>query len=84
MFNATWILVAVLYALAVWLARRGRWRAAGVCDLPWRVAALFYTVSLYHRGKGHCTEMLRWAHKKFGPLKVEIRADNAASIKAKN
>jgi hypothetical protein len=45
-FNATWILVAALYALAVWLARRGRLRAAGVCDLPWRVAALFYALVL--------------------------------------
>ena len=40
MFNATWILVAVLYALAVWLAQRGR------VDLPWRVAALFYALVL--------------------------------------
>src|SRR5262249_6144319 len=39
-FNATWILVAALYALAVWLARRGR------VDLPWRVAALFYALVL--------------------------------------
>ena len=40
MFNATWILVAVLYALAVWLARRAR------VDLPWRMAALFYALVL--------------------------------------
>jgi hypothetical protein len=39
-FNASWILVAAVYALAVWLARRGR------VDLPWRVAALFYGLVL--------------------------------------
>ena len=36
MFNATWLYVAALYALAVWLARR-----AGI-GLPWRVASFFY------------------------------------------
>ncbi len=40
MFNAAWIYVGILYALAVWLARR-----AGV-DLPRRVAALFYLLVL--------------------------------------
>ena len=38
--NPTWLYVAVLYALAVWLARRG-----GV-DLPRRIAALFYLLTL--------------------------------------
>ena len=42
MFNATWIYVAVLYALAVWLARR----VGAAPTLPWRVAALFYALVL--------------------------------------
>ena len=38
--NLTWLYVAVIYALAVWLARRGG------ADLPWRVAFFFYAVVL--------------------------------------
>ena len=38
--NGTWAYVAVLYAVAVWAARR-----RGVA-LPWRVAALFYALVL--------------------------------------
>ena len=38
MFNGSWLLVAAVYALSVWLARR-----AGM-DLRWRVAGLFYVV----------------------------------------
>jgi hypothetical protein len=37
-FNGSWLLVGVVYAIAVWLARR-----AGM-DLRWRVAGLFYVV----------------------------------------
>jgi hypothetical protein len=44
-FNATWILVAVLYALAVWLAHRVGAPALGRA-LPWRIAALFYALVL--------------------------------------
>src|SRR5205085_335592 len=44
-FNATWILVAVLYALAVWLARRVS-APAPERALPWRIAALFYALVL--------------------------------------
>ena len=40
MFNASWLLVAAVYAAAVWLTRR-----AGV-DLPRRVALLFYLLVL--------------------------------------
>ncbi|HSP16979.1 MAG TPA: YfhO family protein [Thermoanaerobaculia bacterium] len=36
MFNATWLYVGAVYAIAVWIARRAR------IDLPWRIAALFY------------------------------------------
>ena len=38
--NSTWLYVAVLYALAVWIARR--------CGsgFPWRIAALFYALVL--------------------------------------
>jgi hypothetical protein len=39
-FNPTWLYVAALYALAVWLARR-----RGV-ELPWRVPAFFYALVL--------------------------------------
>lgn len=39
MFNPTWIYVGLIYAAAVWLARR-------VADIPWRVAALFYILVL--------------------------------------
>jgi hypothetical protein len=38
--NPTWIYVAVVYALAVLLARRAR------VDVPWRIAALFYALTL--------------------------------------
>jgi uncharacterized membrane protein YfhO len=38
--NPTWLYVAAVYALAVWLARRG-----GV-QLRWRIAALFYVLVL--------------------------------------
>lgn len=38
--NPTWIYVAAVYAIAVWLARR-----SGVA-LPWRIAALFYGLVL--------------------------------------
>jgi hypothetical protein len=38
--NLTWLYVAVLFALAVALARRGK------IDFPWRVAALFYALVL--------------------------------------
>src|SRR5688500_16150612 len=38
--NAAWLLVAIVYAAAVWLARRG-----GI-DLPRRIAALFYLLTL--------------------------------------
>ena len=40
MFNASWLLVAVVYGAAVWLARRG-----GI-DLPRRVAFFFYLLVL--------------------------------------
>ncbi len=36
MFNAAWLYVGAIYAIAVWIARRAR------IDLPWRIAALFY------------------------------------------
>ncbi|HEV7919561.1 MAG TPA: YfhO family protein, partial [Thermoanaerobaculia bacterium] len=39
--NPTWLLVGAVYALAVWLARR-----AGLAELRWRVAALFYLLVL--------------------------------------
>lgn len=38
--NPTWLYVAVLYAVAVWLGRRAR------VDLPWRFAGLFYVLVL--------------------------------------
>jgi len=38
--NSTWFYVAVLYAAAVWLARR--WGS----DFPWRIAGLFYALVL--------------------------------------
>lgn len=40
MFNATWLYVGVIYAIAVWLVRRVR------IDLPWRIAAFFYLLVL--------------------------------------
>jgi membrane protein YfhO len=39
-FNASWLYVGVIYAVAVWIARRVR------TDLPWRIAALFYLLTL--------------------------------------
>jgi len=39
-FNATWLYVGVIYAVAVWLVRRVR------IDLPWRIATLFYLLVL--------------------------------------
>ncbi|HKO58293.1 MAG TPA: hypothetical protein VJ276_20685, partial [Thermoanaerobaculia bacterium] len=39
--NPTWLLVGAVYALAVWLARR-----AGMRELRWRIAALFYLLVL--------------------------------------
>ncbi len=40
--NLTWLYVLAIYAIAVWLGRRGG------ADLPWRVAAFFYAlVSLF-------------------------------------
>jgi hypothetical protein len=39
--NPTWIYVAVVYAIAVFLTRRAR------VDLPWRVGALFYVLVLF-------------------------------------
>ncbi len=57
MLNVTWLYVGVLYAVAVWIARR--WSAAACRRLsqgagkpahsegfPWRVAALFYALVL--------------------------------------
>lgn len=38
--NPTWLFVAVVYAIAVWLVRRAR------IELPWRIAALFYLLVL--------------------------------------
>ena len=38
--NPTWLYVAALYALAVWLARRAR------VDLPVRVGVFFYALVL--------------------------------------
>ncbi|MGZ7039413.1 MAG: YfhO family protein, partial [Thermoanaerobaculia bacterium] len=38
--NPTWLYVAIVYAIAVWIARRAR------IDLPWRVAAGFYLLVL--------------------------------------
>jgi hypothetical protein len=38
--NPTWLYVAVVYAIAVWLVRRAR------IELPWRIAALFYVLAL--------------------------------------
>jgi hypothetical protein len=38
--NATWLYVGVLYALAVWIARRRG------TPLPWRIAAFFYALVL--------------------------------------
>ncbi len=41
-----------------------------------------YTVAPEQRGVGIATAMLKLARERFGPLTAEIRADNAASIKA--
>lgn len=38
--NPTWIYVAVVYAIAVYLTRRAR------IDLPWKVAGLFYALAV--------------------------------------
>jgi len=38
--NPTWLFVALVYAIAIWLARRAR------IDMPWRVAAGFYLLVL--------------------------------------
>jgi uncharacterized membrane protein len=43
--NPTWIYVAVVYAIAVYLARRAR------IELPWRVAGLFYALALFFMWK---------------------------------
>lgn len=40
MFNASWLFVGAIYAIAVWLVRRVR------IDLPWRIAAFFYLLVL--------------------------------------
>ena len=40
--NLTWLFVAVVYALAVFIARRFR------ADFPWRIAALFYALVLVY------------------------------------
>lgn len=40
--NATWLYVAVVYALAIWVARRGGAR------VPWRIAAFFYAIVLVY------------------------------------
>ena len=40
MSNLTWLFVAIVYAVAIWLTRRAR------VDLPWRVAAGFYLLVL--------------------------------------
>ena len=45
MFNASWLLVAAAYAIAVWLTRR-----AGI-DFPRRIAALFYLLVLIFFGR---------------------------------
>ncbi len=46
MFNATWIYVGALYAIAIACARR--WSPAGRDALPWRVAAFFYALVLIY------------------------------------
>ena len=46
MFNASWLLVAAVYAVAVWLTRR-----AGI-DLPRRVTLLFYLLVLLFLREG--------------------------------
>jgi uncharacterized membrane protein len=43
--NPTWIFVAVVYAIAAFLTRRGR------VDLPWRVAGLFYVLTVFFMWK---------------------------------
>jgi hypothetical protein len=45
-FNATWIYVGALYAIAIWCARR--WSPAAREGLPWRVAAFFYALVLIY------------------------------------
>jgi len=44
--NPTWIYVAVVYAIAVYLTRRAR------IDLPWKVAGLFYALAAYAERSG--------------------------------
>ena len=46
MFNASWIYVGALYAIAIWCARR--WSPAVSEGLPWRVAAFFYALVLIY------------------------------------
>ncbi len=46
MFNASWIYVGALYAIAIWSARR--WIPAVRDGLPWRVAAFFYALVLIY------------------------------------
>ena len=43
--NPTWIYVAVVYAVAIYLTRRVR------IDLPWRVAGLFYVLVVFFMWK---------------------------------
>jgi hypothetical protein len=45
-FNATWIYVGALYAIAIACARR--WSPGGRDALPWRVAAFFYALVLIY------------------------------------
>ena len=40
--NATWLLVAVVYAIAIFIARRLR------ADFPWRIGALYYALVLVY------------------------------------
>lgn len=44
--------------------------------------SLSYATAPAYRGKGYATEMLQWAHDKFGVLIAEIYADNIPSIRA--
>ena len=46
MFNATWIYVGALYAIAIGCARR--WSPTVRESLPWRVAAFFYALVLIY------------------------------------
>jgi hypothetical protein len=45
-FNASWIYVGALYAIAIWCARR--WIPVVRDGLPWRVAAFFYALVLIY------------------------------------